>query len=80
MGAAPDVAATAFVAGMILIGLLVLLLSAFWIWMLVDCATREPGGSNDKIVWILVILFAHGLGALIYYFARRPTRIAQYGK
>ena len=60
-------------------GLIALLATAFWIWMLVDCATKEPSGTNDKIIWILIIVFVHFLGALIYYFARRPTRIAQYG-
>ena len=60
-------------------GLIALLATAFWIWMIVDCATKEPSGTNDKIIWILVIVFVHFLGALIYYFARRPMRIAQYG-
>lgn len=46
----------------------------FWIWMLVDCATKEPNHGNDKIVWILVIVFTHLLGALLYFFIRRPQR------
>ena len=24
----------------------------FWIWMLVECATKEPPEGNDKVVWI----------------------------
>ena len=51
-----------------------------WIWMLVDCATKEPSEGNDKIVWILVIVFTHFIGALIYLLARRPKRIQLYGK
>ncbi len=51
-------------------------LFALWIWMLIDCATREPEGS-EKIVWILVIIFLHGLGALIYLFARKLPRDRQ---
>lgn len=51
----------------------------FWIWMLVDCATKEPSQGNDKVVWLLVIVLLHGLGALIYFFARRPQRIRQFG-
>ena len=51
----------------------------FWIWMIVDCATKEPSQGNDKIVWIVIIVFAHMIGALIYYFVRRPQRIARYG-
>jgi len=79
MSAGPDVAGIGFALSILFIGLVALLATAFWIWVLVDCATKEPSGSNDKIVWILIIVFVHFLGALIYYFARRPTRIAQYG-
>ena len=42
-----------------------------WAWMLVDCLSRRdedfPGkGSNDKLIWILVIILANVLGAFIY--------------
>jgi len=50
-----------------------------WVWMLIDCATKEPSEGNDKIIWMLVILFTHLIGALIYYFVRRPQRIQLYG-
>ena len=36
--------------------------SVFWLWMLVDCATTEPAGGNDKIVWVLIIQFTHAIG------------------
>ncbi|MDK2973406.1 MAG: hypothetical protein PWP23_3161 [Candidatus Sumerlaeota bacterium] len=52
----------------------------FWIWMLVDCATKEPSTGNDKLIWILVIIFLQGIGALLYFFIRRPTRIREYGQ
>jgi len=48
---------------------------AFWIWMLIDCATKEPSAGNDKIVWLLIIVFTHIVGALIYYFVRRRPRL-----
>jgi hypothetical protein len=48
--------------------------------MIVDCATNEPVNSNDKIVWLLVIILVHFVGALIYYLARRPERIRQFGR
>jgi hypothetical protein len=54
--------------------------TVLWVWMLVDCATKEPSEGNDKIVWILVIVFTHFIGALIYLLARRPKRIQLYGK
>jgi hypothetical protein len=49
----------------------------FWIVMLVDCATKESSQGNDKLAWILIILFAHWIGALIYFLVRRPRRIAE---
>ena len=76
--AAPDNAAGAFgfVAGLGIIGLIIALLTTvFRIWMLVDCATNASLNGTEKIVWILVILFLHFIGALVYYFAgRRKSR------
>ena len=60
-----------FLVPLMLIGVLGTL---FWIWMIVDCALHESSTGNDKIVWILVILFTHLIGALLYYFVRRPRR------
>jgi hypothetical protein len=54
--------------------------SVFWIWALVDCATKEPNEGNTKIVWVLVIVFTHLLGALLYVLIRRPERIRQVGR
>ena len=56
------------------VGLVALAATAFWIWMIVDCATKEPSQGNDKIMWILIIIFTHWIGALIYFFVRRPQR------
>ena len=61
-------------------GIIGLLLSIFWIWMIVDCATNEPGNNNDKVVWILVIVFTHIIGALNYFLIRRPERIREHGR
>ena len=51
-----------------------------WIWTIIDCATKEPSEGNDKIIWIIVIVFAHLIGSLIYIFVRRPQRIQRYGR
>lgn len=53
--------------------------SVFWVVMIIDCATKEPAEGNDKLTWILTIVLTHWIGALIYYFVRRPQRIAQFG-
>lgn len=60
----------------LLIGLLG---TVFWVWMLVDCLTKEPSTGNDKIVWAIVILVTHLLGAALYFFIRRPQRISEHG-
>jgi len=53
--------------------------TVLWIWMIVDCATKEPSEGNDKLIWILVIVLTHWIGALIYLLVRRPKRIEQLG-
>jgi Phospholipase_D-nuclease N-terminal len=65
---------------LVLIGLSVLLsvaLFAFWIWMLVDGAqsTTAPS-SHQRIAWILILVFTHWLGALLYFFLVRRPRLA----
>ena len=51
-----------------------------WIWMLVECLTRESSEGNDKLVWVLIIVLAHWIGALVYLLVRRPQRIRQFGR
>lgn len=58
---------------------LVIIGTIFWIWMLVDCAMKESNQGNDKLTWVLVILFTHWIGAMIYFFVRRPQRIREVG-
>ena len=50
---------------------------AFWAWMIIDCATNEPSVGNDKLVWMIVIVFAQFIGALIYYFVRHCKRLEE---
>ena len=47
---------------------LAILLFIFWIMMIIDCVKRKFKDENDKIVWILVLVFLHIIGAIIYYF------------
>jgi Phospholipase_D-nuclease N-terminal len=63
----------------LLILLIVLVGGGLWLWMIIDCATNEPSGT-DKIVWILIILLGGCIGAFVYLLVRRPKRIAQLGK
>lgn len=76
-----DISPLAFPAAFFLFAIVIGLAgTAFWVWMIIDCATKEPSEGNDKLIWILVIVLAHWVGALIYLIVRRPTRIRQYGR
>jgi hypothetical protein len=72
--------------GSILVGLFGLLIWAicgclaaaafvFWIWMLVDAIKNRSLTDTEKIVWVLVVIFLHFLGALIYFFVGRERTI-----
>jgi hypothetical protein len=61
------------VIGLIVISILlavaiVVLAVIFWIMMLIDAIKHKYKDSNDKVVWVLVIIFTGIIGALIYYF------------
>jgi Phospholipase_D-nuclease N-terminal len=58
-----------------LIVLLVLVGSALWIWALVDCLLHEPTQGNTKLIWIIVIVFTHFIGAVLYLLLRRSRRM-----
>lgn len=57
---------------LIIIGIIVLT-SIFWIWMLVDCLTSSLP-TMEKLVWTLVIVFLHILGAILYFAIARKNR------
>lgn len=60
--------------------LVVIACHAFWIWMLVECLTKESSQGNDKLTWALVIFFLPFVGATLYFFVRRPQRISELGQ
>ncbi len=68
---------TVFFGGLALFTLLMIALavatSVFWIVEIVDVARREFPDPNMKIVWLLVIVFSHVVGALVYYFVGKPS-------
>lgn len=56
-----------FFAFFALIGLL---LTIFWIWMLVHAATKN---IENKVLWIVLLVIFGFLAAIVYYFAvKRP--------
>ena len=70
-------ATTDLMVGIVLFYGFIILLSVaslvFWIVEIVDAARRQWPDPNTKIIWLLVVVLLHGLGALIYYFAGKPT-------
>ncbi|MEO7714883.1 MAG: PLD nuclease N-terminal domain-containing protein [Capsulimonas sp.] len=48
--------------------LLALATTIFQIVEIVDVVRRDFNDDNMKIVWLLVIIFTHFIGALVYYF------------
>jgi len=64
---------------MLLLAPLAILAFVFWIWMLIHAVTNKGLGDGEKIAWVLVILFTHFIGALIYFFIGRPKSVAASG-
>jgi hypothetical protein len=48
-----------------IIGIIVVIGTAFWIWMFIDCIKRD---FKDKTLWIILLLLTNSLGAIIYFF------------
>lgn len=47
---------------------------AFWIWMLVSAIQNQGLTEGEKIAWVLVMVFVHFLGAILYFFVGHPKR------
>lgn len=64
-----------FVLWLLFILVIVIGGSIFWILMLIHAATKD---IKDKIVWVLVLVFTHLIGAIIYYFVvKKPFDMGQ---
>src|SRR6185312_4118432 len=51
--------------------LVVIVILLIWVWMMVDCITNKRLNGIEKILWLLVILFAQPIGAFLYLFVGR---------
>jgi hypothetical protein len=51
---------------------IIMAMFGFWVWMLIDAATKCPKQDNTQLVWIIIIIFVGPLGALIYLIVQRP--------
>ncbi|HSH92774.1 MAG TPA: PLD nuclease N-terminal domain-containing protein [Roseimicrobium sp.] len=61
----------AVLSGLLLLGLLA---TAFWVWMLVHAIQNEGLDQNQKLIWVLVIVFTSWIGATVYFFIGRPKK------
>jgi hypothetical protein len=59
-------------------GVVGLAFTAFWVWMILEAATKEPREGNERLIWIIIIAFVPYFGAIAYYLVRRPVRIRTY--
>ncbi len=61
-----------FFAGFGVIGIIIAIVATiFWLWMLIDSITNAALNGTEKLIWVLVILFTHILGAILYFLLAR---------
>jgi len=53
------------------VGLVVLAAFVFWIWMLIHAIRNKGLTDMERLMWVVVVLFLHFLGALLYFFIGR---------
>jgi hypothetical protein len=46
----------------------------FWIWMLISAVQNKGLADGEKVAWVLVLVFIHLLGAILYFFIGHPKR------
>jgi len=51
-----------------------LLAFVFWIWMIIDAIQNKGLTDGEKIAWVLVVIFLHCIGALLYFLIGHPKR------
>jgi hypothetical protein len=59
-------------------GVIWLAFTAFWVWMILEAATKEPREGHERLIWIIIMVFVPYFGAIAYYLVRRPVRIRTY--
>jgi hypothetical protein len=75
----PFIAAMLFPAIFVLFGFLAAgVFFALWLWALIDCLGGDFKG-NDKIAWLLVVIFVPLVGSILYFFIGRGQKIPPGG-
>ncbi len=61
-----------FAAGVMALQLIIgLIVLAFVVWMIIDCAQRKFKNNGEKIIWIVLLILTTWVGAIAYYIAIR---------
>jgi hypothetical protein len=61
--------------GLILWSILALAALVFWIIALVSILRNDFKGTNDKLIWILVVIFMPMIGSILYFTIGRKDRL-----
>jgi hypothetical protein len=64
---------------MLVVWVVAILASLFWLWMLIDVLTSSRP-TNEKILWFLVIFFLHLIGAVAYFVIARQRSGSALGR
>jgi uncharacterized RDD family membrane protein YckC len=59
---------------LMILAVVALLAFVFWIWMIVDAIQNKGLSDGEKIAWVLVVVFLHCIGALLYFLIGHPKR------
>jgi len=58
---------TMMITVMLLFFVLVIGLFVFWVWTIVDVAKRDFTNSNERLIWLLLIILLAPIPSLVYY-------------
>ena len=47
----------------------------FWVYALINCLSNEFRGPNQKLIWIILILFAPFIGTFLYLSMSRSSKV-----
>jgi hypothetical protein len=72
--------ALAIVMVIVVMATIVAFPSAFWLWMLIDCASNEPPEGRERVKWLVAIVIFGPFGALAYFAGRRKKRLREFGR
>lgn len=52
---------------MSLVFIIILGLFIFWVWTIIDVAKREFTNSNERLIWLLLLILLGFIPSIVYY-------------